>query len=538
MATQATSNLTIVNGMPSAKRLDNGRFRLEFFCDPSNKNEGWYKGNIDKWLPPFGALQDAALENGWTYPKNSDVTYDDMRLVEAGVEFIPSVGTHYVVLAYETLTDTLVAEVDDKEIGPENGLNITERVLIAKAGVSFSEVVGTSTYLGKTLQQFEVENTDAFTRVVARYSDLGILSVSTPLVGGQQRVVVDALGLSAAQVDTALSEVTATHKLIDTSDGNFAGLKTSQYTFEVEDFNVFSQVEAGFDTLDRTELSASSFLNGVVGTDLFSALYLASEQIDNGGTIKIRKSKWSARGVISVRPIQGEEFALAPSYTYVTLGIPASDMTGLTKPDGTALPTTVTWFEPTVQNIEGFPTYSQDVLTAEISGSDVKVDSYEKFFTITDPGVMSTGGAFNSESTSGGAVRFPQALSQPQTFRKKATVDVFLTSSSTITDAEVAYTEKDVNWCSIAFDSFYNNDTDSSASVSASWRSFPQMLNSSGATGTSFASILGVYFAEASSFGDGDTTYTTTGIYRVEIDKYQRKTDATQLYLRTVVTFA
>jgi hypothetical protein len=397
-------------------------------------------------------------------------------------------------------------------------------------------VVGTSTYGGKTLRGFEVENTDAFTRVVARYSDLGILSVSTPLVGGQQRVVVSALGLSAAQVDTALSEVTATHKLIDTSDGNYEGLKTSQYTFEVEDFDVFSQVEAGFDTLDRTELSAATIANGVVGTDVYSALYLASEQIDNGGTIKIRKSKWSARGVTSVRPIQGEEFSLAPSYTYVTLGIPASDMSGLTKPDGTALGATVTWFEPSVENIEGFPTYSQDVLTAEISGSDVKVDSYEKFFTITDPGVMSTGGNSNVENTSGGATRYPQAISQPQTYRKKATVDVFLTSSSTISDAEVAYTEEGVNWCSIAFDSFYNNEKDSAASVSGSWRSFPQFLNSSGTTNTSFASSAGVYFAEAKSYGDGTESYTTSGIYRVELDKYQRKLDATQLYIKTIIT--
>ena len=115
---------------------------------------------------------------------------------------------------------------------------------------------------------------------------------------------------------------------------------------------------------------------------------------------------------------------------------------------------------------------------------------------------------------------------------------MFLTSSALITDTEVAYTEKDVDWCSISFDSFYNNETDSSASVSASWRSFPQFLNSSGTTDSAFASVVGAYFAQANSVGAGDETYTTTGIYRVEVDKYQRKTDATQLYLRTVVTFA
>jgi len=54
MSGQGTSNLVIVNGMPAVEKLWNGRFRLEFFCDPSNKVEGWYNGNISGWLPPFG----------------------------------------------------------------------------------------------------------------------------------------------------------------------------------------------------------------------------------------------------------------------------------------------------------------------------------------------------------------------------------------------------------------------------------------------------------------------------------------------------
>jgi hypothetical protein len=150
---------------------------------------------------------------------------------------------------------------------------------------------------------------------------------------------------------------------------------------------------------------------------------------------------------------------------------------------------------------------------------------------------MSTGGAYNSARKSGAATRYPQALSQPQTYRKKATVDVYLTASSIISDAEVAYTEEGVNWCSIAFDSFYTNDKASTASVSSSWRSFPQMLNSSGTTDTAWASAHD-YNAYANSYGAGDIAYTTSGIYRVELVKYQRKLDATQLYLRTVITFA
>jgi hypothetical protein len=211
-------------------------------------------------------------------------------------------------------------------------------------------------------------------------------------------------------------------------------------------------------------------------------------------------------------------------------------MSGLTKPDGTALGTSVTWFEPSVQNIEGLPTYSQDVLTAEISGDEVQVDSYDKFFTITDPGEMGIGWAYNSGTQSGAATRYPKANRQPRTYRRLATVDVYLTASSEITETEVAYTEKDTDWCSIGFDTVYTSDKASAASVSSNWRSFPQMLNSPETTGFTYASGSD-YYAEASSTGAGAESYTTDGIYRVELDKYQRKSDATQLYIKTVITF-
>ena len=46
-----------------------------------------------------------------------------------------------------------------------------------------------------------------------------------------------------------------------------------------------------------------------------------------------------------------------------------------------------------------------------------------------------------------------------------------------------------------------------------------------------------MYAAFANSYGAGDTSYTTTGIYRVELEKYTRAADGTQLYLKTIVTF-
>jgi hypothetical protein len=471
-------------------------------------------------------------------------TVDDEFSTQVYTSQVKEVGNAVTIVKREfTQATNSLQQVGGDVVGiPINGLRRVTQTFIGLLSASTGVInVGTNTISsgGKTLYLADVlETPTAATKTVVKtWVEAGILSVRTPKIGGQQTVQVSVLKMTGAQVASALSEVTSSHKLINESVSDFEGAEATQFTYEVDDFDVFSQTESGFDTLDRTQLSASTITNGVVGTDTYSSLYLASEQIDNGGSIKIRKSKWSARGVISVRPIDGEEFSLAPSYAYTTLGLPASSMTGLTKPDGTALGSGVTWLEPSVQNIEGFPTYSQEVMTISFSGSDTKVDTYEKFFTITDPGVMSTGGAYNSARKSGAATRYPQALSQPQTYRKKATVDVYLTASSIISDAEVAYTEEGVNWCSIAFDSFYTNDKASTASVSSSWRSFPQMLNSSGTTDTAWASAHD-YNAYANSYGAGDIAYTTSGIYRVELVKYQRKLDATQLYLRTVITFA
>jgi len=247
MPTQFTDKLLIVDDIPAVTKLWNGRFRLEFFCQPSDKNTGWYKENIDKWLPAFGSLQDASIDNEWSYPKNEDVAYDNMRLVEASVPYVPSAGEHFVKLVYETLTDAFVAEADDKEIELENGLQVIERVLIAEAGVVFGEVVGTSTYGGNTLQQFEVVNTDAFTRVTARYSETGTISTSTELhnQGKLEVQTITTFGGSAPSTPVGFT-------LISTRASNTSGIPTTVYTYAKGDGQVFVSESAGPNNISGT----------------------------------------------------------------------------------------------------------------------------------------------------------------------------------------------------------------------------------------------------------------------------------------------
>lgn len=542
MSNQGTIRLKVTNGAPAIEKLWNGRFKLEFFCDNNSPKEDWYYENVSALLPEYGILQTTNFGSGvsedWEAIPGS--VYPDMRLVLAEYPYNVRAGKHYVKLTYETLTASWVEEKDEDTDYELNGLKRVSRTFVALPGTVYDKVVGTSTidsggttlYLGS----FKIEKTEAKWKLTEVWLEAGVLSLSQEFVGGATTVQVGAFGMTGAQVDTALSEVTASHILISQSEKDYNGIITSQFTYEVDDFEIESQAEDGMEIIVRTELSVTNFTGGVIGTDTYKTLFLTQESIDNGNTIKKRTGRYSEAGVLSISPLEEDGFSLAPSYVYVTTGAPASSMTGLVKPNGTALGTNVTWFEPKVQNVEGFSTYTQQVLAISLTNT-VKVHSVDKFFTITEPGVMSTAGSFNSNKKSGAATRYPKALSQPSTYRKKATVDVYLTSVSSITETEVAFTEEGVNWCSVGFDSFYTNDTESTASVSSSWRSFPQYLNSSGTTDSAYATRAGVYAAYANSYGSGDTTYTTTGIYRVELEKYTRAADGTQLYLKTIVTF-
>ena len=511
-----------------------------------------------------------------------------------------AVGDYNVELTYETLGSAFVQVKDDTTDYELNGLRRVTRTSIAEEGTDYAETVGSSyidhqinneTAVRCYLASYSVDDTDSFRQVQEVYVEAGTLSETLDNVGSQKAKVIETIGadpatpadyslaskqesdfegfqtnrftflrpsilslsqertggattvqvrafeLTEAEVDILLSEVTPSHILISQSESDYDGIVTSQFTYEIDDFEIESQAEDGMEIIVRTELSATDFSSGVIGTNTYKTLFLIEENIDNGNAIKKRTSRYSEAGVLSISPLEEDGFSLAPSYVYVTTGAPASSMTGLVTPYGTALGTNVTWFEPKVQNVEGFPTYTQQVSTVSITGDEVKIHSVNKFFTITEPGVMSTGGAFNSAEKSGAATRYPQATKQPRTYRKKATVDVYLTTSNLITESEVAFTEEGVDWCSIGFNSFYTNETDSTASVSSSWRSFPQYLNSSGTTDTANATSLGVYYAVANSYGAGATGYTTTGIYRVELEKYTRAADGTQLYLKTIVTF-
>jgi hypothetical protein len=232
MATIGTSRLKIVNDQPSIDKLENGRYRLEFFCSNDGKKTDWYADNIDLIFPAFGALQSDAFAAGtWVAPSGS--VYSDMRLVEAGTQYVPAANQHYVKLVYETITASYAQIKDDTVDYELNGLRSVSRTSIAIAGIAYTGVVGVTTIAHNDpdgdgtvtlyLASYKIDENDAAWVVTERWVEAGELSRSTDLVGSQKALIISTIGGAPA--------TPAGYSLAKTDINNVGGLQSTSYTF-------------------------------------------------------------------------------------------------------------------------------------------------------------------------------------------------------------------------------------------------------------------------------------------------------------------
>jgi hypothetical protein len=232
MATIGTSRLKIVNDQPSIDKLENGRYRLEFFCSNDGKKTDWYADNIDLIFPAFGALQSDAFAAGtWVAPSGS--VYSDMRLVEAGTQYVPAANQHYVKLVYETITASYAQIKDDTVDYELNGLRSVSRPSIAIAGTAYTGVVGDTTIAHNDpdgdgtvtlyLASYKIDENDAAWVVTERWVEAGELSRSTDLVGSQNALIISTIGGAPA--------TPAGYSLAKTDINNVGGLQSTSYTF-------------------------------------------------------------------------------------------------------------------------------------------------------------------------------------------------------------------------------------------------------------------------------------------------------------------
>ena len=326
MSNQGTIRLKVINGAPSVDKLWNNRYRLEFLCDNNSPKEDWYYDNIASILPDYGVLQDAdfgsGVSEGWEAIPGS--VYPDMRLTETQYTYISSIGDKRVTLTYETLTSSWVeekAEDTDYEI---NGLKRVSRTFVALPATVYDKVVGTSTidsggttlYLGS----FKIEKTEAKWKLTEVWLEAGILSLQQDFNNGLKKVSVQAFGMTSAAVSSALSEVTANHKLISQLESDYEGIKTSTFRYQINESITEDYKLNGLKSLSITELSSTNFTArdiGVVGVAATpqAGLYLGTQDIDNGGAIKVRESVWLEAGIINRGTVELDDGSLQQRVT-------------------------------------------------------------------------------------------------------------------------------------------------------------------------------------------------------------------------------
>ena len=258
-----------------------------------------------------------------------------------------------------------------------------------------------------------------------------------------------------------------------------------------------------------------------------------------------RTDRFSGIGqILTIKPSSGTPMTLVNSYIVTSRGI-SPDAIHATNPihkpgTTTDLNANSIFFEPDVSiGSDGVPTFSQLVIDTSNTGATIAVSQYTEYFTVTEPGIMTTQGFFAQASNKGAAVRTPKANSIPQSRRRIGTVDVSLSTSNS-SDTEVAYQNNGVTWATVTMSNFQLDIAEAAANVSGSFRTFNNYLRSGAGTdsATATASIVGVYENTSTSVMTGDTSYTTTGIYRSQTVPFLKKIDGTQTYLKTNVTFA
>jgi len=222
MAILGTTRLKVANGSASVEKLWNGRFRLEFLCEPSSGNADWYHENIGGILPDFAANQSdffgSGLGEDWSAVPES--LYPDMVCVEANYSYIPSLGGKRVQLAYETLTASWVEEKDEDTDYELNGLKRVSRTFVALPGTAYTYIVGTTTITsdGTTLYlaSFKIEKTDAKWELSEVWVEAGELSRDIRAIGR---------GVQQTTHQFLVTEGTTVGDVIGRDTDDFEGLK-------------------------------------------------------------------------------------------------------------------------------------------------------------------------------------------------------------------------------------------------------------------------------------------------------------------------
>ena len=514
MAISHRTNRLKLIGTPAVEQLQNGRYQLTVNFTTMNSREDWYSANKARVFPDFGSLESAEMSIDGLAPRTGEA-YTDMRLVS--VQSSTQQEKYIVTLVYQTLGASFVQVKDDTVNYTENGLRRVTRKSIAKSGTDFQKTVGTTSIASQidtetavtcVLANYEVNDTDSYREVTEVYLEAGILSVRQDFNNGQKRVSVQAFNKTAAEVTTALSEVTSDHKLISEQESDFAGIKTSAFEYQLDESFTEDRELNGLKRISLLELSASDFTAQTVGvvssTSPTSGLFLGSQVIDNGGAIKVRESNWFEAGTLNVSTRN-----LAEGVKQVTTEFLVTE--GTTVGPVTARNTS---------NFEGLKTISVTTMQDKDgnplgTNGSTPVHSFETFSNFSYPGIFNLIDGFGSEQ--GGSYKsITLDLQKPPVQSKvRSAVYVFFTTTSTIEEADYKYDSASGLWAPNDWGSFQTSAFGFNAGgffeTSKALRGY-RTDNSGGSSVTSGGGTESFYFQGSKKFEDpfGILTITTT----------------------------
>ena len=285
-----------------------------------------------------------------------------------------------------------------------------------------------STPSGYSIASEQESNVDGIATKRFTFLKPNILSVAQDFNNGQGRVSVQAFGKTSSEVTAALSEVTSDHELISQRESDFAGIKTSTFEYQLDESFIQDRELNGLNRIRLIELSALDFSAQTIGAVSTSAptssLFLGSQVIDNGGTIKTRQSTWLEAGTLSV------------SIKNLAEGVKQVTTVFLVTEGTTVGPVT----SRNTSNFEGLKTISVTTMqdksgNALGANGNTPVCSFDVFSNFTYPGLFDVS---LSSSSNVGNVEI-ELTKAPAQSKVQSKVFVFFTTTSTIQSSDYTY---------------------------------------------------------------------------------------------------
>ena len=241
----------------------------------------------------------------------TEAGYSVARTEVSDVEGIPT-------KRFTFLKDNVVLSVSEDKVGSQKAV-VNEVFNPTSEAITGIDTSGTA-LTGYSESNRTESDYEGIKTIRVQFLKPSILSFQQDFNNGLKRVSVQAFNLDSEAVSAALDEVTDDHKLIATNESDYEGIKTTTFQYQIDESFTEDYELNGLKRISLIELSATNFTAQVIGglagvtatppaddpPNVVPAgspvigLYLGTQEINNGGTIKVRESVWLESGVTSV----------------------------------------------------------------------------------------------------------------------------------------------------------------------------------------------------------------------------------------------